>query len=95
MQQEGSTIRWAMADRLIVAGTPPLRGVALLDPAWDPFVEHPQIAIPFDIELFVGQTGQLVGTRSVEDDDALTWDVPGSDVYGVDGNRQRALNMPN
>ena len=88
------TIGWAVSNRLIVAGAPPLGGVALLDPAWNPFIEHPKIAIAFDIELFVGQTGQLVGTRSVEDDDPLARDVPGSDINAVNGNRQRSFNMP-
>ena len=83
-----------MSNRLIVAGAPPFGGVALLDPARDPFIEHPEIAIPFDIKLFVGQTGQLVGTRSVEDDDPLAGDVPGPEINIINGNRQRSFNMP-
>jgi hypothetical protein len=79
---------------LIVAGAPPLGGVALLDPARNPLIEHPKIAITFDVELFVGQTGQFVGTRSVEDDDPLTRDVPGPGINAVNGNRQRSFNMP-
>jgi hypothetical protein len=86
-EQGRKTIGWAVSNRLIVAGAPPLGGVALLDPAWDPFIEHPEIAIPFDIELFVGQTGQLVGTRSVEHDDPLARDVPGPGINAVNGNR--------
>jgi hypothetical protein len=84
----------AVSNRLIIAGAPPLGGVALLDPAGDPLIEHPEIAIPFDIELFVGQTGQLVRTRSVEHDDPLTRDVPGPGINAVNGNRQRSFNMP-
>ena len=83
-----------MSNRFIVAGAPALGGVALLDPAWDPFIEYPKIAIPFDIKLFVGQTGQLVRTRSVEDDDPLAWDVPRPNVNAVNGNGQRSFNMP-
>lgn len=75
-----------MSNRLVIAGAPPLGGVALLDPARDPFIEHSEIAIPFDIQFFVGQTGQLVGTRSVEDDYPLAWDVPGLDINAVNGN---------
>ena len=83
-----------MSHRLLVAGAPPFGGVALLDPARDPFIEHSEIAIPFDIKLFVGQTGQLVGARSVEDDDPLAGDVPGPDIDIINGNRQRSFNMP-
>lgn len=83
-----------MSNRPIVAGAPPFGGVALLDPARDPFIKHPEIAIPFDIKLFVGHTGQLVGTRSVEDDDPLARDVPGPEINTINGNRQRSFNMP-
>ena len=76
-----------MADRLIVAGPPPLGGIALLDPARDALIEHSQIAIPLRVELLVGQTGQLVGARSVENDDPLAWDFPGPDIDTINGNR--------
>ena len=75
-----------MSKRPVIAGAPSLGGVALLDPARDPFIEHSEIAIPFDIQFFVGQTGQLVGTRSVEDDYPLAWDVPGPGINAVNGN---------
>jgi hypothetical protein len=76
-----------MSNRGIIAGTPPFGGVALIDPARNPLIENPEIAISLDVQLFVGQTGQLVGTRSVEDDQAVAWDFPGLDIDPVDGNR--------
>jgi hypothetical protein len=85
-QQGRIPIGWTVSNRLVIAGAPPLGGVALLDPARDPFIEHSEIAIPFDIQFFVGQTGQLVGTRSVEDDYPLAWDVPGPDINAINGN---------
>jgi len=94
MKQGRKTIAWAMSNRLIVAGAPPFGGVALLDPARDPFIEHPEIAVAFDIKLFVGQTGQLVRARSVEDDDPLAWDVPGPDINIINRNRHGSFNMP-
>jgi hypothetical protein len=61
-------IRWAMPNRDIVASTPPFGGVALIDPAWNAFIENPEIAKSLSVQFFVGQTGQLVWTRSIEDD---------------------------
>ena len=94
MKQGWQPIARTMSDRLIVAGAPAFRGIALLDPAWDAFIEYPQITIAFGIELFVGQTGQLVGAGSVEDHYPVARDFPGPDIDTVNGNRQRAFNMP-
>jgi hypothetical protein len=75
-----------MPNRLIVVGTPPLGRVPLLDPAGDSLIEHSEIAVSQHIELLVGQTGQLMGTGSVEDDDAVAWNVTRLDLYVIDGN---------
>lgn len=75
-----------MTNRVIVTGAPPLGGVALLDPAWDPLIEDSEITISHGIQLLVGQTGQLVGTRSVEDDDPVAWDLPRPHLDAVNGN---------
>ena len=45
-----------------------LHGVALLVPADDPFVEHFHIAVTIFVEDAIGQTGQVMGARSIEDD---------------------------
>jgi hypothetical protein len=57
-----------MSYRGIVASAPPFGRVALIDPTRNALVEDPQIAIPFGVQLFIGQTGQFVWTRSVEND---------------------------
>jgi hypothetical protein len=84
-----------MSNRRIITRTPALGGIALVDPARNPFIEHPEITISFVVKLFVGQTGQFVWTRSVQDDYPITGDIPGSDIDAVDGDRQRIFNMPN
>jgi hypothetical protein len=58
----------AVSNRGIVAGAPPFGRVALIDPARDSLIENPEIAVSLGVQLFVGQTGQLVRTGSVEDD---------------------------
>lgn len=57
-----------MPNRHIVAGAPSCGWVPLLDPTGNTFIEDPEIAVTLGKELFVGQTGQLVWARSVEDD---------------------------
>ena len=43
-------------------------GITLLDPAGEAFVEDLHVAIAFLVEDAVGQTGQVMGTSSIEDD---------------------------
>ena len=57
-----------MSHRGIVAGAPPFSWIALIDPAGNSLIEDPEVAVAVGVQLFVGQTGQLVGTRSVEND---------------------------
>jgi hypothetical protein len=84
-----------MPDRRRLVSCPPAFGrVALVNPAGNALIENPEIAIPLGVQLFVGQTGQLMGTRSVEDDNPLTRDVPVPGINAVNGNRQRSFNMP-
>jgi len=61
-------IGWAMPYRAVVAGAPPFGWIALIDPTRYALVEDPKVAIAFGVQLFVGQTGQLVGTSSIQND---------------------------
>jgi len=57
-----------MSYRNLIAGAPAFGRIALIHPARNALVKDPQIAIPFGVQLFVGQTGQLVWARSIEND---------------------------
>jgi len=57
-----------MARRGVVAGAPAFGRIALIDPARNALIEDSEVAVSFGVQLFVGQTGQLVGTRSIEND---------------------------
>jgi hypothetical protein len=46
-------------------------GVALLVPADDPFIEHVHVAKTVFVENAIGQTGQVMGARSIEDDGSI------------------------
>lgn len=54
--------------RLLTRNFGSFHGVALLVPADDPFVEHFHIAVTVFMQNAIGQTGQVVGARSIEDD---------------------------
>jgi hypothetical protein len=85
---------WTMPDRhRIISGPPPFSRVALVDPAGNTLIKNPEIAISLGVQLFVGQTGQLVRARSVEHDQAVTRDFACTGINAVKGHRQRALNV--
>ena len=47
-------------------------GVALLVPADDSFIEHFHVAETVFVENAIGQTGQVMGARSIEDDRSIS-----------------------
>jgi hypothetical protein len=85
---------WTMSDRhRIIPSPPPFGRVALLDPAGDALIENPEIAVSLGVQLFVGQTGQLVRARSVEHDQPVTRDFACTGIDAVEGHRHRTFNM--
>ena len=64
----GIAIGRTMPYRGIVAGSPAFGRIALIDPAGNALVEDPEVTVSFGVQLFVGQTGQLVWARSIEND---------------------------
>src|SRR5687767_32802 len=52
-----------------------LGGITLGDPPGQPFIEDEHVAVAGGVEDAVGPPGQLVGARSVEEDEVLTRDV--------------------
>jgi hypothetical protein len=52
----------------VSAGAPPFGWIPLLHPTRNALVKDPQIPISFGGQFFIGQTGQFVWTRSIEND---------------------------
>jgi hypothetical protein len=73
--------------RPIIPGSPPFGRIPELHPTGNALIEHSEIAISLCGKLFVGQTGQLVGARSVEDHQPVTRDLPGTRLEAVQGDR--------
>ena len=69
----------------IIPGPPPFGRIPQLHPTGNALIEHSEIAISLRGEFLVGQTGQLVGARSVEDHQPVTGDFPGTRLKAVQG----------
>jgi hypothetical protein len=77
----------------IIPGPPPFGRIPQLHPTGNALIEHSEVAIPLRSEFFVGQTGQLVWTGSIEDHQPVTGDLPRTRLEAVQGNRQRAFDV--
>jgi hypothetical protein len=73
--------------RAIVPCAPSFGRIAQLDPARDPLIEHSEIAISLRVQFLVGQTGQLVGARSVKHNQPVARDLTRPRVYAIHRNR--------
>jgi hypothetical protein len=71
----------------IIPGPPPFGWIPKFHPAGNALIEHSEVAISLRGELFVGQTGQLVGAGSVEDHQSVARDLAGTRFKAVDGHR--------
>jgi hypothetical protein len=64
--------RIAIGHGLLTSNFGSFHGVALLVPTDDPFVEHFHVAETVFVKNAIGQTGQVMGARSIEDEKSVS-----------------------